>query len=70
MIMIHVSSDEPGDLQAKINQLKDITQIDRETQLKLWKETLAFRRDFMRNHSTSEILVEFPGYSSAFLVRI
>jgi len=27
-------------------------------------------RDFMRNHLTSEIVVEFPGYSNAFLVRI
>lgn len=68
MIMIQLNDDIPNDLQSKINQLKDISQIDLRSQLKLWKETFPYRREYIRNHSTSEILLEFPTYSNPFLV--
>lgn len=69
MIMIQLNDEISNDMQAKIIQLRDASQIDRETQLKLWKETLTYRREYIRNHSTAEILMEFPTYSNPFLVN-
>lgn len=69
MIMIQYNDDISNDIQAKINQLKDISQIDPQSQLKLWKETLPYRREYIRNRSTAEILIEFPTYSNPSLVN-
>ncbi|CAF4182585.1 unnamed protein product, partial [Rotaria sordida] len=67
--MITAYNDEMSfDFQTKANQVRDISQIDVHTQLKLWKETLHFRRHSIRNRSTVDILKDFPGYSSSLLV--
>lgn len=55
-------------IQTKAEQLKDISQIDLNTQINLWQETIHFRRQRIRNKPTSEIMKEFPGYSNPFLV--
>jgi hypothetical protein len=52
----------------KSQELRDNYQIDRETQILLWKETLHIRRRSIRDLSTSTILDEFPGYKDSFLV--
>lgn len=35
-----------------------------------WKKTLVQRRTFIRDHSTKEVLQEYPGYCHALLVTI
>lgn len=69
MSMIQLNSDISNDIQAKMNQLKDMSGIDLETQLKLWNETLSYRREYIRTHSTAEILMEYPTYLNPFLVN-
>ncbi|CAF5175888.1 unnamed protein product, partial [Rotaria sp. Silwood1] len=49
-------------------QLRDTTTIDIHTQLRLWKETLCFRRQSIGNRSTTDILKDFPGYTNPLLV--
>jgi hypothetical protein len=69
MIIIPYNDEISNDIQTKVNQLRDISQIDVHTQLKLWKETLHFRRQSIRNRSTADILKDFPGYSNSLLVN-
>jgi hypothetical protein len=33
-----------------------------------WKKTLVQRRTFIQNHTTKEVLQEYPGYGNVFLV--
>jgi hypothetical protein len=33
-----------------------------------WKKTLVQRRTFIQNHTTKEVLKEYPGYGNALLV--
>lgn len=35
-----------------------------------WKKTLVQRKTFIQNHSTKEVLEEYPGYTNAILVNI
>jgi len=55
-------------IQTKADKLRDVSDIDIHTQLHLWKETVHFRRQCIRDKLTSEILKEFPGYSNQLLV--
>ncbi|CAF1276655.1 unnamed protein product [Didymodactylos carnosus] len=61
------------EIQSKVVQLQnfsqlDISTLDISTQLRLWKETFIFRRQVLRDQSTSDIMKNFPAYSDAFLV--
>jgi hypothetical protein len=33
-----------------------------------WRKTLVTRRTFIQNHTTKEVLQEYPGYKNALLV--
>jgi hypothetical protein len=57
-----------NDIETKVNQLQDVSQIDAEMKLNFWKQTFSYRRDYIRNQSTSDIVKKFPGYSDPFLV--
>ncbi|CAF3996188.1 unnamed protein product, partial [Adineta steineri] len=57
-----------NNIEEKINQLQDVSEIDAETRLKLWKETFSCRREYVRNQSTSDIVQKFPGYADSFLI--
>jgi hypothetical protein len=58
------------DVELKAEKLRDDSQIDSITQLRLWKETIHFRRKCVRGQSTSDILRQFPGDSNPALVRL
>ncbi|CAF4436158.1 unnamed protein product [Rotaria sp. Silwood2] len=55
-------------IQTKADQLKDTSQIDLNTQINLWRDTVHVRRQHIRDKPTSEIMKEFPGYSNPILV--
>ena len=44
--------------------------MDIHTQLRLWKETLHFRRQSITNRSTTDVLKNFPGYNNPLLVNL
>jgi hypothetical protein len=58
-----------NDIQSKVEQLRDLSQIDVGTQLRLWNETFGFRHQIVRDQSTNDILNNFPAYSNSFLVN-
>lgn len=63
-------SDELSDeMQSKVIQLQNVSQLDTSTQLRLWKETFILRRKAIRDQSTSDVMKNFPAYSNAFLVN-
>ncbi|CAF1058741.1 unnamed protein product [Adineta steineri] len=68
--MIVVSFDDKlsNEIQTKSEQLRDTTDIDINTQLELWKETLPYRRKLVRDRSTIDILKDFPRYSNSIFV--
>ncbi|CAF4159597.1 unnamed protein product, partial [Adineta steineri] len=57
-----------NNIEEKINQLQDVSEIDAETRLKLWKETFSCRREYVRIQSTFDIVQKFPGYADSFLI--
>lgn len=65
---MNYDDDVYNNMKMKSQELRDNHQIDRETQIRLWKETLHIRRRSIRDLSTSTILDEFPGYKDPFLV--
>ncbi len=58
-----------NEIQSKVEQLRDLSQIDVNTQLRLWKETFGFRRQIVRDQLTTDIIKNFPAYSDPFLVN-
>ncbi|CAF1394708.1 unnamed protein product [Adineta ricciae] len=68
MILLPNNDEMSDDIQTKADQLRHISQIDVVSQLKLWKETLYFRRQSINNRSTEDIMKDFPGYSYSLLV--
>lgn len=69
MMIIPPNDDASDEIQSKADQLRDTSQIDIHTQLRLWKETLYFRRQSIRDRSTTDIIKDFPGYGNALLVN-
>ena len=69
MIISPDDNDASGEIQSKADQLRDDSQLDIHTQICLWKETLHYRRQSIRDQSTSDILKNFPGYKNALLVN-
>jgi hypothetical protein len=68
MIISPYNDDASNDIQLKVDQLRDTTTIDIHTQLRLWKETLYFRRQSIRDRSTADALKDFSGYGNSLLV--
>jgi hypothetical protein len=58
------------DMKMKAEQLRDISQMDMNHQLNLWRETMQVRRQYIRENSTSDIVQKFPGYSNPILVSL
>ncbi|CAF3514816.1 unnamed protein product [Adineta steineri] len=56
-------------MQLEAEQLRDMSPIDINNQLKLWNEIMQVRRQYIRENSTTDILKEFPGYSNPTLVN-
>ena len=70
MIVISPDDDDGSEeIQSKANQLRDDSQLDINTQIRLWKQTLHYRRQSIRDQSTSDILKNFPGYKNTLLVN-
>ena len=57
-----------NNMKVKSQELRDNLQMDRDTQLRLWKETLHIRRKSIRDQATTTILEEFPGYKDSLLM--
>ncbi|CAF1501583.1 unnamed protein product [Adineta ricciae] len=57
-----------NDMDTKVEQLKNLSQFDHSTQLRLWRETFALRRQSVRAGSTNDILKQFPAYSNDFFI--
>ena len=69
-MLVGYDDENIADAQSKAERLRDESGIDINTQLMLWKQTLQYRRQYIRNRSTSDILKEFPGYSNPILVSL
>ncbi|CAF1970628.1 unnamed protein product [Rotaria magnacalcarata] len=67
MVIMPYSEELSDEIQSKVVQLQNFSQLDVSTQLRLWKETFIFRRQIVRDQSTSDIMKNFPAYSNAFL---
>jgi hypothetical protein len=68
-MIISLDDDVLDESQSKADKLRDNLQIDIHTQWRLWKETLHFRRQSIRDRSTADILKDFPGYGNTLLVK-
>jgi len=68
--LVSFDDERSDDIQSKVEQLRDTSQIDLNTQLNLWRQTIHFRRNQIRDQPTSEILEQFPGYNNSLLVRL
>ena len=58
------------EMKKKAEKLRDFSQVDINQHLDIWKDTLHIRRQYISQNSTSDIIINFPGYSSPFLVRL
>jgi hypothetical protein len=59
-----------NNIETKINQLRDDSEIDFDTRMNLWRETIHLRRKNVRDRTTAEILEEFIGYKDPVLVSL
>ncbi|CAF1523521.1 unnamed protein product, partial [Rotaria sordida] len=59
MIIISHNDERSNDIQSKAELLRDGSQMDIHTQLQLWKETLHFRRQSIRDQSTIDVFKDF-----------
>jgi len=65
--------DDNEDLNASIQFMKNVLEdpnMDLDEMKVPWKKTLVQRRNFIRDHTTKEVLHEFPGYRYALLVSL
>ena len=69
MIILPYNNEVSNDIQSKVEKLRNLSQIDVDTRLTLWKETFYFRRQSIRDRSTVDILNDFPGYGDSLLVN-
>ncbi|CAF3542494.1 unnamed protein product [Rotaria socialis] len=68
LMLLNYDADTFNDLQLKSKSLKDNSQIEFNSLLNLWKETVYVRRKAIRDRPTSEILEGFPGYKDPVLI--
>ena len=58
------------DIESNVELLRDTSQIDLTTQINLWKQTIYFRRNWIRDQTTADIIQQFSGYCNPILVRL
>lgn len=63
------NNNTPQDIQ-KAEKLRDLSEVDIDSQRQLWQETLHLRRQCIRDKPTAEIIKEFSGYSNPLLVNL
>lgn len=68
MVIMTYNNEISDEIQSKVVQLPNFSQLDINTKLHLWKETFVFRRQVVRDQSTSDVVKNFPAYNDAFLV--
>ncbi|CAM4949821.1 unnamed protein product [Rotaria socialis] len=68
MVIMPYSNELSDEIQTKVVQLQNFSELEVSTQLRLWKETFIFRRQVVRDQSTSDIIKNFPAYSNPFLI--
>ncbi|CAF1141210.1 unnamed protein product [Adineta ricciae] len=68
MMIIPYNDHIANDIDTKVNQLHDVSQLDTEIKLNLWRQTFPYRREYIRNQTTAEIIQKFPGYSDSVLI--
>jgi hypothetical protein len=68
--LVNYDDDTLNNIQLKAKKLRDDTEIDADTRLQLWKETVHVRRKSIRDRPTSEIIEEYPGYTDPVLVSL
>lgn len=69
MTIVSPTDNASDGIQSKTDQLRDILQIEVQSQVRLWKETLHFRRESIRDRSIGDILGDCPGYGNVLLVN-
>jgi hypothetical protein len=57
-------------MKKKAEKLQDFSQVDIHDHLNLWKETLYIRCQYISEHSTADIITNYPGYSHPILMRL
>ena len=62
---MHYDDDSFNSMKIKSQELRDNIRIDRDAQVRLWKETLHVRRKLIRDLPTRAILEDFPGYKDS-----
>ncbi|CAF1286535.1 unnamed protein product [Rotaria sordida] len=68
MVITPYNNEISDEIQSKVVQLQNFSQLDIITKLRLWKETFVFRRQVVRDHSTSDVMKNFSAYNDPFLV--
>ncbi|CAF1237741.1 unnamed protein product [Adineta ricciae] len=68
MVIMHGDNEISDEIQLKAVQLCDFDRLDVDTKLRLWRETFGFRRQAVRDQSTSDIMKKFPAYNEPHLV--
>ncbi|CAF1502715.1 unnamed protein product [Adineta ricciae] len=68
ILTMNYDNDLFNSIKIKSRELRDNSRIDRDAQVRLWKETLHVRRKLIRDLPTSAILEEYPGYKDSFLI--
>ncbi|CAF1502699.1 unnamed protein product [Adineta ricciae] len=68
ILTMNYDDDLFNSMKIKSQELRDNNRIDRDAQVRLWKETLHVRRKLIRDLPTSSILEEYPGYKDSFLI--
>ena len=68
MVIMPYNNEISDEIQSKVVQLQNFSQLDITTKLRLWKETFVFRRQVVRDQSTSDVMENFSAYNDPFLV--
>ncbi|CAF1441569.1 unnamed protein product [Adineta ricciae] len=68
LAMNYNDNDSFNSMKIKSPELLDNNRIDRNAQVRLWKEKRHVRRKLIRDLPTSPILEDYPGYTDSFLI--
>ncbi|CAF4179792.1 unnamed protein product, partial [Rotaria sordida] len=68
ILLTNYDDDTLNNIQIKVNQLRDDSDIDVNARVQLWKETIHVRRKNIRERPTSEIVEEFSRYADPILI--
>lgn len=68
IVLSTLDNEKFHEMEKRAEQLKDFSQTDITGKINLWKETIQIRRQYISEHSTSDIITQYPGYSHSLLV--